>query len=206
MRNGYKARYEKVYEVINSKIINEYGRLAKEPQSFTRERKMPLKEVILSVVWKKGLTTAMELRKYFEGKKESETPITVSGYLQQRRKLNYGVLKYLNEEYLRDCYASKEAKVWKGYVVLAIDGRKAEVPNSDENRKSFGKSGNQYEKGETRELVSCVLDVLNYFIPDIQIDSIDISESELAKRNINAVQEIVKDKPLLVIFDRGYRR
>jgi hypothetical protein len=90
--------------------------------------------------------------------------ITVSGYLQQRKKLNYEVFSHLNREYLRDYYASKEPKLWNGYIVLAIDGSKAEVPNSDENRNAFGKSGNQHESGETRALVSCALDVLNHFI------------------------------------------
>lgn len=137
---------------------------------------MPLKDVVLSVLSKNGLTTSMEIRRYFEEKNEAKKNITVQGYLQQRRKLNYEVFEYLNGEYLRDYYISKEAKLWNGYVVLAIDGSKAEVPNSDENRKSFGVSGNQHEK----------------------------SESELAKRNIYAVHKIIKDKPLLVIFDRGY--
>jgi hypothetical protein len=107
-------------------------------------------------------------------------------------------------EYLRDYYESKEPKLWNGYVVLAIDGSKAEVPNSDENRKAFGKSGNQHENGETRALVSCALDVQNHFIIDMQINSIRVSESELAKENILAVKKIVKNLPLLVIFDRGY--
>jgi hypothetical protein len=204
MKKGYRSRYEKMYEIINSQEIKKYGRLPREPKNFTRDRKMPLKDVILSVLSKKGLTTSMELREYFKDKCKAETKITVQGYLQQRKKLNYKAFKYLNGEYLRDYYDSSEPKLWNGYVVLAIDGSKAEVPNSDENRKSFGKSGNQYEKSETRALVSCALDVLNHFIVDIQIDSIETSEGKLAKRNIYAVREIVKDRPLLVIFDRGY--
>jgi len=203
MKKEYKARYEKIYKMINSTEINEYGRLANETKSFTRERKMPLKDVILSVLSKKGLTTAIELREYFKSKREQKD-ITVQGYLQQRKKLNYEAFKYLNGEYLRNYYSSKEPKLWNGYVVLAIDGSKTEVPNSDENRKSFGKSGNQHESSETRALVSCALDVVNHFIIDIQINSIETSESELAKENIFCVKEAVKNMPLLVIFDRGY--
>jgi len=199
MKKGYRVRYEKTYEMINSEKIKEYGRVERETKSFTRERKMPLKDTIVSMLSKKGLTMSMELREYFKGNKTA-VEITVSGYLQQRKKLNWEVMRYLNGEYLRDYYGSTEPEVWNEYVVLAIDGSKGEVPNSEENRKAFGISGNQHEGGESRALVSCALDVFNHFIADIQIDSIGTSESELA----NAVREIIKDKPLLVIFDRGY--
>jgi len=167
MKKGYRARYEKIYEMINRTRINEYGRHPEAPKSFTRKRKMPLKDVILSVLSKKGLTTAIELREYFKDKCE-QTSITVQGYLEQRKKLNYEVFKYLNGEYLRDYYTLKEPKLWNGCVVLAIDGSKAEVPNSDENRKAFGKSSNQHENSERRALVSCALDVMNHFIIDMQ--------------------------------------
>ena len=35
-----------------------------------------------------------------------------------------------------DFYHSDEPKLWKGYLLIAIDGSKAEVPNSKENRET----------------------------------------------------------------------
>lgn len=89
--------------------------------------------------------------------------------------------------------------------MIAIDGSKAEVPNSKENRKTFGNSSNQYSKtGQVRVLVSGVYDVLNHFYLNIEIEHISISEQELAKRNLKHLKEMGIRKLLLAVFDRGY--
>ncbi|WP_313758276.1 transposase [Tissierella sp.] len=83
-------------------------------------------------------------------------------------------------------------------------GSKAEIPNSGENREAFSDSSNQHGKCEVRALASCMFDVFNHFFLDLQIHSIKASESELPKQNINAVKEILRDIPFIIVFDRGY--
>ena len=58
--------------------------------------------------------------------------LSVQGYLQQRKRLNPEIFPYLNRKYLMDFYRSDEPRLWKGYLLIAIDGSKAEVPNSKE--------------------------------------------------------------------------
>jgi len=70
--------------------------------------------------------------------------LSVQGYLQQRKRLNPEIFPYLNRKYLMDFYRSDEPRLWKGYLLIAIDGSKAEVPNSKDNRETFGNSGNQH--------------------------------------------------------------
>lgn len=70
--------------------------------------------------------------------------ILKQGYLQQRKYLNPEVFFYLHDEYLTDFYNSSELKLWNGFLLLVIDGSKAEIPNSAENREHFGKSNNQH--------------------------------------------------------------
>lgn len=131
--------------------------------------------------------------------------LSVQGYLQQRKRLNPEVFSYLNSEYLKDFYRSDEVELWNGYLLLAIDGSKAEVPNSRENRERFGKSNNQHSQaGQVRALVSGMYDILNRFYLDIEIEHISISENELAKQNLNHLKNIKLKQPILVIFDRGY--
>lgn len=90
-------------------------------------------------------------------------------------------------------------------MLIAIDGSKAEVPNSKDNREAFGNSGNQRSgKGPVRTLVSGTYDILNHFYLDIEIEHISISEIELAKRNLKQVRKIGIRKPVLTVFDRGY--
>lgn len=104
-----------------------------------------------------------------------------------------------------DFYHSDEPKLWNGYLLIAIDGSKAEVPNSKENRETFGNSGNQHSKmGQVRALVSGMYDILNHFYLDIEIEHSSVSEHELAKQNLKHLREMGIKQPVLVIFDRGY--
>lgn len=203
MAKSYFRRYKKIYDIINSRELQEHAHLGNQ-HSFTRKRKMCLKDIVLCALSKKGLTAAMELRQYFRQKCCEAMNISKQGYLQQRKKLNPEVFSYMNREYLVDFYASQEPILWNGYLVLAIDGSKGEIPNSRENQKAFGKSGNQHTEGQTRVLVSGMFDVFNHFFLDIQLGGITASESELAKQNINAVKTFMPNYTMLVIFDRGY--
>ena len=173
--------------------------------TFSRKRKMPLKDMLLCCLSKKGLTTAFELRNFFKDKGELPMALSVQGYLQQRKRLNPEIFPYLNRRYLMDFYHSEEPKLWKGYLLAAVDGSKAEVPNSKENRETFGNSGNQHSKtGQVRALVSGIYDILNHFYLDIEIEHISVSEIELAKRNLKHLRELEIRQPVLAVFDRGY--
>ena len=86
--------------------------------------------------------------------------------------------------------------------MITIDGSKAEVPNSKENRETFGNSGNQHSKtGQVRVLVSGMYDILNHFYLDIEIEHISVSENEMAKRNLKHLREIEIRRPVLAVFD-----
>lgn len=39
------------------------------------------------------------------------------------------MFSFLTKEYLEDFYSSDESVLWNNYMVFAIDGSKAEVPN-----------------------------------------------------------------------------
>lgn len=203
MFNTYINRFKKMIDSINSDIVRTYAHLDKQ-NSFIRKRKMPLSDIILCTLSKKGLTIAIELHQYFTQKGACHMSISKQGYLQQRKKLNYKVFSFLNKEYLEDFYHSTEPILWNNHLVFAVDGSKAKVPNSDENRAFFGECGNNHSKGQVRALVSSIFDVFNHFFLDLQIDSIKTSESELAKKNINAIRKILPNTNFIVVFDRGY--
>lgn len=204
MDKSYKKRFQMFCESLSDSQLVNHAR-KNGTNAFSRKRKMPLKDILLCCLSKKGLTTAFELRNYFKDKGELPMQLSVQGYLQQRRRLNPEIFPYLNRRYLMNFYHSDEPMLWKGYLLAAIDGSKAEVPNSKENRETFGNSGNQHSKtGQVRALVSGMYDVLNHFYLDIEVEHISVSENELAKRNIKHLREMGIRQPLLVIFDRGY--
>lgn len=131
--------------------------------------------------------------------------VSKQGYLQQRKRLNPEVFRYLNQEYLSMFYQQDKPITWNGYLLAAIDTSKAEVPNSEENRRAFGQSNNQHtQSGQVRALVSGAYDVLNHFYLDLQLGAISCSESEIAKRHFHNLSKVVGDSSVLLIFDRGY--
>lgn len=204
MRGAYIERIQKLSEKLSDPTLAERARKINS-NTFSRNRKMSLKDILLCCLSKKGLTTTLELRNYFKQKEDSSMKISKQGYLQQRKRLNPEVFSYLNDEYLTDFYHSSEPKLWNGFLLLAIDGSKAEVPNSAENRERFGKSNNQHsELGQVRALVSGMYDILNQFYLDIEISHISTSETELAKKNLDHLKHMNIKQPVLAIFDRGY--
>jgi hypothetical protein len=203
MKNDYRRRFEMILNMIRSPAILEYARLKGLPNSFSRRRKMPADDVIISILGRKGLTTAMEIRDYLKEKGE-EINISKQAYLKQRLKLNHEVFVRLNGQYLIEfCRGIGEEDLYRGYAVLAVDGSKAEVPASAENIKRFGCVGTP-ENHVARALVSCVSDVCNGFILDMQAEDIKTNESDTAEENIRRAREITGDIPLIVLFDRGY--
>ena len=204
MRGSYIERIQKLSEKLSDPNLAVRARKM-DSNTFSRNRKMSLKDILLCCLSKKGLTTALELRNYFKQKGDLYMEISKQGYLQQRKRLNPEVFSYLNDEYLADFYHSSEPKLWNGFLLLAIDGSKAEIPNSVENRERFGKSNNQHsELGQIRVLVSGMYDILNQFYLDIEISHISTNETELAKKNLNHLKRMNIKQPVLVIFDRGY--
>lgn len=202
MSNDYKARFENMFDEVKSEAILDYTRMKDYPNSFTRKRKMPANDMIISILSRKGLTASMDIFDYFD-EKGSEESISKQAYLKQRKKLNYEVFPHLNASYLCNFYEQLVTDdLYKGYLVLAIDGSKAEVPASKENVAAFG--ARHSESGVARALVSCISDVFNKFTLDMQLGSIYDSEPELAVANIMQVREIIGDIPVIVLFDRGY--
>lgn len=204
MEKSYVQRFQKFSERLMDPELANYAR-KEGSNTFTRNRKMSLKDMLLCCLSKKGLTTIFELRNYFKQKEAWPMQLSVQGYSQQRKRLNPEVFSYLNSEYLKDFYSSDEVELWNGYLLLAIDGSKAEVPNSTDNRERFGKSNNQpSQTGQVRALVSGMHDVLNRFYLDIGIGHISNSENELAKQNLSHLKEMKLKQSILVLFDRGY--
>ena len=203
-KNEAELRIEQLIAKICSEELKESARQAGDHASWTRHRKMPLEDILLCILRKKGLTTTMELRQYFQEVNKVEMTVSNQDYFKQRQKLNPDVFLGLNQSYLRNFYKGEEAECWNGYLLFAIDGSRAEIPDSEENRKVYGESINKYGKAVARANISVIHDVFNRFILDIRINNYRSSEIEQAKEHITALKEIIGDRPVLIMFDRNY--
>ena len=199
-----RLRIEQLFEEIHSEEIKAAGRQAGDMSSWTRRRAMPLEDILMCTLAKKGLSTTMELRQYFQAVGKMGQAVSKQDYLRQRQKLNPEVFSILNRNYLKRFYEGPEAHMWRGYLVFAVDGSRAEIPNSEENRQVYGESINKYGKAVARANISALHDVYNRFVLDIGIHHYRDGEIEEAKAHIRPMKEITGGRPVLIIFDRNY--
>lgn len=204
MRKFLNKRQDNEHLITHESKIVEIARGNNE-RAFTRNRKMPVCDILSHILTSKRQTVSMELRNYFA--KKHQNPISKQAYFNARQNLNPEVFQYLNDEYLKGFYNEPEEEIikWNGYLVFAVDGSKVEIPNSAENREKYGVLSNQNEStSPARAMISGLYDVLNKFFIDLQICSVKDSELDAAEKNLLAIQRIgIMDK-ILVIFDRGY--
>ena len=201
-----KEGIELIRDKIDSEELKTIGRL--KETSFTRERKMGFKKLMKYILNKKGLTTSMEINNFYNDINEEEN-ISNQSLLDQRLKLNPEVFKTLNTDYLRLFYQEhkEEVKLYKGYLLKAIDGSDFEIPNTKESKKVYGTVGTKVtDKDNTiaRATVSTCYDVLNKYIIEGFISSYRTSENKSALKHLEHDQEITSDYKSIYIMDRGY--
>ena len=197
-------RIKQFFEGIHSERIKEAARKPDNLSSWTRQRDMPLYDILTCTLAKKGLSTVMEVRQYFQAVGKEEQTISKQGYLQQRQKLNPEAFKLLNSDYLKSFYEGKEVVLWNGYIVCVADGSRAEIPNSEENRKTYGTSTNNYGETVARANVNILYDVYNRFLINLVIERYNHSEIEEVKTHIDSLKEITGGRPVLIVLDRYY--
>lgn len=207
MKKSLIRRKELIKNIVHDENTRILCRLENDVKSFSRDRKISYSNLLLLTLNKQGKNTSFEIRDYEINKKGAdEVNYTDEAYLKQRRHLNPEVFKEMNKIYLKDFYGEeKYIQKNKGYIFLAIDGSKDEIPNTVQNRKEFGETGNNSSNHKVaRALFSGIYDVYNHFFIDGQIANIKTSETELAKRNIEAVLNILDKNKIVVVLDRGY--
>jgi IS4 transposase len=195
-------RFGELKSKIRGNKVKDSARLENDTTSWTRTRAMPLKDVIMCAIGKKALTGLMEIWLYF--KEIKQDAVSKQDYFACRKKLNYEVFEELNCDYLKSYYDEDEPYLWNNFLVLAIDGSDVEISNSEENRDTFGVVKTEYGESVARASMSCINDVFNQFFLDIQVNSYKSSETVSAKENIKSAKKIIGNRPVLIIFDRGY--
>lgn len=190
-----------IIEELKKNTIIEKSR--KNKKDFIRKRKIGPKELIEYNLNKKGLSSKMEKYKFLRitGYKDISSP----GLLKQREKLNPEVFVYLNQGTLKLFYneCKDEVKLYKGYVVAAIDGSDFEIPNTKASKKEY--SALMKNEECSRSTVSTMTDVLNGYVLDTLIRPYRTSEIEMEKEHFNNVKKIIKTQKIIRVKDRNYR-
>ena len=171
---------------------------------FTRNRKMPLNDLLLSMFNRKGLTLVMELRKFFKTIKK-DICISKVGYLKQRMKLNPKAFLNLSDFHTRNFY--KDAgylKRGKGYLLFSADGTALNIPTTEETLKVYGTCSSKLVKPQAAIGLSCLYDVMNKMIIDCTINRCKFNEKKQAEVHLNKSPDIIGEEKFILLLDRGY--
>ena len=123
------------------KCINEMSAhpetFVKNPgKDFTRERKLPFKQVLKAVLSMTGKSLRGELMEYFNLKTSRPT---VSAFVQQRNKVDHSAFEALFHTFTK---AVDEQALFKGYRLLAVDGSDLHTPTNKDEADSYHKGTN----------------------------------------------------------------
>lgn len=176
------------------------------PKALIRRRKMPLEDLIYSMINRKGLTLRLELRNYM---KITHPGVEISkpGYLKQRMKLNPDAIKFLYQNHNKNFYSDPEITpyLYKGHLVFAADGSDINIPTTPETLELYGTASKKGSKPQAQIGLGCLYDVLNRFVIESDINRVKFDEMKIAEQQIDKLKDTIGNThPFFVIMDRGY--
>jgi len=130
--------------------------------------------------------------------------ITAGAYTKARSKLNYTAFIELYQFVRDQFYEDGDYHTYQGFRLLAIDGSKIILPDSEDVKKVFTPTVAKNQKEDfSKEVVqaraSVLYDVCNHIVIDATLRDKAYGERALAIKHLQYVQ-----KGDLIIFDRGY--
>ncbi len=179
-----------------NEISARFQMFAKNPgKDFTRERKLPFKQVLKSVLSMTGKSIRGELMDYFN---MSTSMPTVSAFIQQRNKMAYRAFETLFHTFTDSI---DEQNLYKGYRLLAVDGSDLHTPTNENEKESFHRGVNGQKPYNLFHL-NALYDLQRR----IYIDAIVQGKKSLNEHKafVSMVDRDTVLAPTIYIADRGY--
>ena len=188
---------------ISSDEFKDFCRSGKD-NYFTRNRKMPLHDLLFTMINRKGLSLALELRNYM---KIAHPGVSISkpGYLKQRMKLNPDAFLELYKYHNRNFYSEPGFSTFHGYVVLAADGSDINIPTTKDTLRIYGTASRKNTKPQAQIGLACIYDVMNHMILESSCNRVKFDEMRVAEAQLEHIPETIgENQPFMIIMDRGY--
>ena len=167
----------------------------KDPaRDFTRERKLPLRQVISALLCMEGGSLTNELLRYFEC---SQDTASGSAFIQQRQKINAFAFPSLFDLFVRN---TDEERLYKGYRLLAADGSDIQIPANPRHADSYFPGTNGQAPYNLLHL-DAVYDLLRHTYMDASVCARRVQNEKGVLCNMVDRSDIPK---ALIIADRGY--
>ena len=164
---------------------------------FTRIRKMPLQDLLFTMINRKGLRNYMKIA-------HPGTFISKPGYLKQRMKLNPDAFLELYKYHNRNFYADSSFSTYKGHLILAADGLDINIPTTAETLELYGSASRKNTKPQAQIGLGCIYDVMNRMILESDCNKVKFDEMRLAEKQLERIPEAIGNIPFIIIMDRGY--
>jgi len=196
------TKAQRIFQKIANRLKAPEFRTAhsQRPEDFSRQRKVGFMEVIAILLNRLDRTSEVEVQRFCDRHLPKVDRYTKQAFSQARYKLNPEAFTDLNHVLIQHFYADREYRTVEGWLPVAIDGSILEIPNTDLLRTAYGTAS-----GIARARISHAYDVANHLCLSAILDRMDISERDLARRNIAEVHAMLPHRyRILWLKDRGY--
>ena len=194
MSSQIQAVKDNLNDAINQ-LCETSWMFVKDPvRDFTRNRKLPLREIISALLCMEGGSLTGELLRYFGC---NQNTASSSAFIQQRQKINKFAFPALFDLFVR---MTDEERLYKGYRLFAADGSDIQTPTNSDEKDSFFPGSSSQESYNLLHL-DALYDLLEHTYVDAEVSG---------KRNFNENGVLCKmvDRAsvtkALIIADRGY--
>ena len=206
-------KLKKLLEIFSSIILDPILFPAARiiPTSFTKEDgKMPLRYLLTYLIFRQGKTLSEDICRIYPDLNCLHPP-SKQAVLKRMSILNYTVWHKIQELFLERIYYPMKKKTFKGYLLIAVDGSFATLPDHPVLGMIYGRrSGNinketgEISYGPPQAKISLAYDVLNKVVLDFQVVHQNTSEIPLLFKHLEVLEDILKDYKVLILADRYY--
>ena len=190
---------------MNSSHISSAARIT--ARGFTQSRKITLQDVLLFYTFRHGETTNKDIISYFS--KVDKPKVSKQAMFKALNKTNPDVFPLIIRQFAENFYEHQDYETLDGWIVLACDGTKMDLPPSEEMKETFGGYLNKTVTDESKVRkpqanCSVLVDVVNHVVLDALVKPCRTSEIPMLYEHLENCRELLKGKKVMLLCDRYY--
>lgn len=180
-------------------------RCAVDRRWFTRDRKLPCDRLVTMILCRKGLSMKLDIREF--ARQTGVGAVSASAVSQARMKLAPEAFASLAARHAEGLYTMGDAdsgiRLFRGRVVLGVDGTSVIVPTNPATLAEFGTNSPKGGRPTAEAGISCMYDLLNDYVVDLSVHRFKFNERRAAVAHLDALR-LLSGRPAVVVMDRGY--
>lgn len=185
---------DKLNRAIN-KTVNSRGDFAEDIRHFTRNRKLPLEELLKFLLTMTGGTLTRELY-------DAGIDMAPSSFVEQRKRISYGCFRNVMQRFNDLC---DDPATLNGYKVWAADGSTVPLPRNESSKNHYKSDSNP--KGWNNTHANLIFDILEHTFVDVTMGEGGI-DSRKAHDEQGALYSLIYRRRFqnktIILLDRGY--